>query len=131
MSHCIRHYEEPMEAECRTCGRPFCGRCLVFAFGPNKPPYCVGCALTASGVRNQHRVPVAAPAKPTVDKRAVRAQKKADRIEAKLQRKAAKHEKDAAAQEQAAVRTSSVPAPARLVTPSSRFTKPGSDPVIS
>lgn len=52
MNHCLRHYEEPTAAVCRSCKGPFCTRCLVFSFGPKKPPYCVGCALIASGVRN-------------------------------------------------------------------------------
>jgi hypothetical protein len=37
---------------CRTCGWDFCGECLVYSFGPNKPAYCMSCALTASGVRS-------------------------------------------------------------------------------
>jgi hypothetical protein len=52
VNHCIRHFEEPVAGVCRTCQRPFCDRCLVFSFGPKKPPYCVSCALNASGVRN-------------------------------------------------------------------------------
>lgn len=52
MNHCLRHFEEPTAAVCRSCEGPFCTRCLVFSFGPKKPPYCVGCALIASGVRN-------------------------------------------------------------------------------
>jgi hypothetical protein len=52
VNHCIRHFEEPVAGVCRTCQRPFCDRCLVFSFGPRKPPYCVACALNASGVRN-------------------------------------------------------------------------------
>ena len=61
MNHCVRHFEESMEATCRTCGAPFCGRCLVFAFGPKKPPYCIGCALSAGGVRNNYRPVSVAP----------------------------------------------------------------------
>ena len=52
MNHCVRHYEEPVVDHCRTCHRPYCSRCLVYSFGPKKPPFCVGCALSASGVRN-------------------------------------------------------------------------------
>lgn len=55
MHHCLRHQEEPAAAECRTCRGTFCNRCLVFAFGPKKPPYCVGCALHASGIRTGSR----------------------------------------------------------------------------
>lgn len=55
MNHCLRHYEESVAGHCRSCGQPFCSRCLVYAFGPKKPPYCVGCALYASGVRSGTR----------------------------------------------------------------------------
>jgi hypothetical protein len=79
MAHCIRHYEEPFVANCRACGSSFCGRCLVFSFGPRKPPYCVGCALTASGVRNNSKkvvVAAAAPPPPKAD-RSTRREKRA------------------------------------------------------
>ena len=95
MAHCIRHYEEPVVALCRTCAQAYCGRCLVFAFGPKKPPYCVGCALTASGVRSRNRNPVPPPSAdpdnvaPT-DKRVERAQQRAAKVEAKASAKAAK-----------------------------------------
>ncbi len=62
MSHCLRHVEEPLADHCRSCGHPFCTRCLVWAFGATKPPYCVGCALSASGVRPGARPPVVARA---------------------------------------------------------------------
>ena len=51
MGYCLRHMEEPSTASCRSCNGSYCARCLVFAFGPKKPPYCVGCALHVSGVR--------------------------------------------------------------------------------
>ena len=95
MNHCLRHYEEPIEAVCRACHHPFCSRCLVYSFGPKKPPYCVGCALHASGIRNGTRV-VAAPDLPppetvpalspatevqtgAVDRRTERAMRRAER----------------------------------------------------
>ena len=60
MHYCLRHMEEPSSAQCRSCKGSFCSRCLVYAFGPRKPPYCVGCALHASGVRSGSRqAPVA------------------------------------------------------------------------
>ena len=37
---------------CRHCGGWYCNECLVFSFGPNKPPYCIACALAAAGVRS-------------------------------------------------------------------------------
>ena len=55
MEYCLRHMEEPSTASCRSCRGSYCARCLVFAFGPKKPPYCVGCALHASGVRTGSR----------------------------------------------------------------------------
>src|SRR5690606_34546969 len=52
---CLRHMEEPSTGECRSCHGTYCSRCLVYSFGPKKPPFCVGCALVASGVRNSAR----------------------------------------------------------------------------
>lgn len=49
---CVKHQFEEAEAMCRHCGDWFCSECLVYSFGPNKPPFCVGCALAASGVRS-------------------------------------------------------------------------------
>jgi len=49
---CAKHQFEPAEDVCRTCGWDFCGECLVYAFGADKPPYCLSCALAASGVRS-------------------------------------------------------------------------------
>ena len=37
---------------CRHCGDWFCSECLVYSFGPKKPPFCVACALAAAGVRS-------------------------------------------------------------------------------
>lgn len=55
MHYCLRHMEEPSSAQCRSCKGTFCSRCLVYSFGPRKPPYCVGCALHASGIRSGSR----------------------------------------------------------------------------
>ncbi len=41
---CARHQFEAAEDVCRSCGHDFCGECLVYAFGANKPPYCLSCA---------------------------------------------------------------------------------------
>jgi hypothetical protein len=119
VNHCMRHYEETVAGHCRSCGQPFCSRCLVYAFGPKKPPYCVGCALYASGVRSGTRhvaapvvqqvlevpeteispsavpgtvgLPVAAVgAVPVQDKRAERAYRRAQRTAEKQAVKAAK-----------------------------------------
>jgi hypothetical protein len=48
---CIEHPHEPAEGLCRQCGAAHCGDCLVYPFGPTKPPYCVPCAVQASGLR--------------------------------------------------------------------------------
>ena len=55
MNYCLRHTEEPTTGECRSCHGSYCARCLVYSFGPKKPPFCVGCALRASGVRSGAR----------------------------------------------------------------------------
>lgn len=91
MSHCLRHYEEPPAGICRTCQQAFCTRCLVWSFGPKKPPFCVACALRASGVRPSHRTAVGGgaaggaevPAEAPVDKRLARAERRAERDAAK------------------------------------------------
>lgn len=98
MNHCVRHYEESMAGTCRSCQAPFCSRCLVYAFGPKKPPYCIGCALNAGGVRNGYKVtpmapmaadPAAGPSVPatTIDRKAEKAAAKAA---AKAEKAAAK-----------------------------------------
>lgn len=48
---CYKHGFEASQDSCRHCGLAFCAECLVYSFGPNKPPYCISCALGASGVR--------------------------------------------------------------------------------
>jgi hypothetical protein len=49
---CEKHPFERMERNCRACGGEFCADCLVYSYGPKKPPYCVNCALSAAGVRS-------------------------------------------------------------------------------
>lgn len=78
MNHCARHYEEMMAGTCRSCGAAFCDRCLVYAFGPKKPPFCIGCALHTSGVRQGYKVaPTVAQVSGPADRRAAKAAKKA------------------------------------------------------
>jgi hypothetical protein len=50
---CVKHSFETAAGVCRQCQNPYCSECLVFAFGENKPPYCVTCALNVAGVRHQ------------------------------------------------------------------------------
>lgn len=120
MTHCVRHYEEPMEARCRACQRTFCSRCLVYSFGPNKPPYCVGCALSASGVRSTKLAHASAPPPDEevgTDRRTERAARRAAKAEARAMRKAAKRGEV----EETPERTSAVPAPRELTIPASRY----------
>lgn len=66
MAHiCQVHPYEVAEGLCRSCGGPFCADCLVYPFGPVKPPYCVPCAVTASGVRTTARNPTVVVPKET------------------------------------------------------------------
>ena len=82
---CVKHTFDTAHANCRQCGQSYCTTCLVYAFGPSKPPYCVKCAIGAAGVRSN-----AAP-RPIRSKAEVReiqrAQARAAKEEAK-QRKA-------------------------------------------
>jgi hypothetical protein len=52
---CNRHSFELAENVCCRCGLPFCHDCLVYPRGPKKPPFCVGCAISAAGVRSSAR----------------------------------------------------------------------------
>ncbi|MEZ5143092.1 MAG: hypothetical protein R2726_11330 [Acidimicrobiales bacterium] len=76
---CLEHQFEPAEDSCRTCGHPFCNECLVYAFGPSEPPYCLSCALAAAGVRSN------AGRRPAMSRRDMRRKQR----EAKKARKAA------------------------------------------
>jgi hypothetical protein len=48
---CVKHVFEGAQAGCATCGGQFCDECLVYAFGPKKPPLCIQCAVAAAGIR--------------------------------------------------------------------------------
>jgi hypothetical protein len=67
---CYVHGFELAENHCRNCGMQFCSECLVYAFGANKPPYCISCALAASGVRSN------AARRPTLSKREIKRMEK-------------------------------------------------------
>ncbi len=114
MTHCMRHYEEPVMGYCKDCGRPFCNRCLVFPFGDDKPPYCIACAIANSGVRNSGKKYVVAQAAPR--------QSWAERSQARSTKRALKK---ASRQQQPILagddRSSTVPVPKGLPTPASRF----------
>jgi hypothetical protein len=49
--YCNKHPFEKATAACRSCAEMYCGDCLVYANGPEKPPYCVSCGLVVAGVR--------------------------------------------------------------------------------
>ena len=48
---CLDHPYEPSVDLCGWCGDGFCGYCLVYSFGHDRPPYCRACAVEAAGVR--------------------------------------------------------------------------------
>src|SRR5438045_7854000 len=66
MDRCVRHPFELAEDGCARCGLLFCGECLVYSFGPKKPPFCIPCAVAAAGVRST------AGSRPAVTGRALR-----------------------------------------------------------
>ncbi len=55
MDSCNTHPFDTAADTCRLCKREYCESCLVYSFGPEKPPYCVPCALEAAGVRRGGR----------------------------------------------------------------------------
>lgn len=81
MESCGKHPHAVGVAICRRCGGPWCRDCLVYAFGPKKPPYCMSCAMVAGGVRT-------ASTRPPMPKREMKARMKAARQEAKADAKA-------------------------------------------
>jgi hypothetical protein len=52
---CEVHPFDQADDTCRSCKRDHCSSCLVYPYGPRKPPYCVACALEAAGVRRPRR----------------------------------------------------------------------------
>ena len=49
---CERHLFDQAIDLCARCGAEFCNDCLVYSFGPKKPPFCLPCAVEAAGVRS-------------------------------------------------------------------------------
>src|SRR5687768_6688298 len=82
MDSCAKHPHEAGVAICRRCGDAWCKDCLVYAFGDKKPPFCMGCAMVAGGVRT-------AGARPAMPRRELKALQKAVKAEAKGAAKAA------------------------------------------
>jgi hypothetical protein len=58
-AQCAKHHFDRAVGLCGHCGLTFCAACLVYAHGPDKPPYCIPCALTAGGVRRASTAPKA------------------------------------------------------------------------
>ena len=83
MDSCGKHPHEVGSAICRRCGGAWCRDCLIYAFGPKKPPFCMSCAMVAGGVRT-------ASTRPPMPRRQMKAQMKAAKAEAKAAAKAAK-----------------------------------------
>jgi hypothetical protein len=69
-NRCAKHLFEGAEDFCGKCGLEFCGECLVYAFGPKKPPLCIPCAVQAAGIR------ASAGNRPSVDKGEMKRMKK-------------------------------------------------------
>jgi hypothetical protein len=76
MDSCAKHPHKRGSAICQRCGETWCAECLVYAFGAKKPPYCVGCAMFAGGVRS-------AATRPAMAKRELKARLKAAKVAAK------------------------------------------------
>jgi len=70
MESCEKHSYERGVALCGRCGAAWCESCLVYAFGPNKPPYCKPCAMFAAGVRTSAD-------RPALSRRELKARRKA------------------------------------------------------
>ena len=112
MESCAKHPHERGVALCRRCGASWCGDCLVYAFGPKKPPYCMGCAMVAGGVRS-------AAARPAMSRKELKARRKQVRAAAKAPQAPEQVEPDGAPAEPepAVAMTEAAPdAPAPTVT---------------
>jgi hypothetical protein len=83
LDSCTKHPHEKGAALCRRCGHAWCTSCLVYSFGPKKPPYCMSCAMVAGGVKST-------AALPAMPKRQLKAQMRAMKAAAKAEAKAAK-----------------------------------------
>lgn len=88
MDSCAKHPHERGAGICRRCGDAWCNDCLIYAFGPKKPPYCMPCAMFAGGVRT-------AASRPALPKRQLKALQKAAKAEAKAAEKSGKQVREA------------------------------------
>jgi hypothetical protein len=85
LESCGKHPHEMGVALCRRCGYAWCSTCLVYSFGPKKPPFCMSCAMVAGGVRSN-------AALPAMPRKQLKAQMRALKAEAKAAAKGAKSE---------------------------------------
>ena len=76
LESCSKHPHEKGEALCRRCGHGWCSNCLVYAFGPKKPPYCMSCAMVAGGVKSAAAMPAMSKRQLKAQMRAMKAQQK-------------------------------------------------------
>ena len=87
LESCGKHPHEMGVALCRRCGGSWCSNCIVYAFGPKKPPFCMSCAMVAGGVRTSAPLPAMPRRMLKAQMKAIKGQAKA---EAKAEAKAAK-----------------------------------------
>lgn len=59
---CENHTFELAEDLCGSCGRAYCPECILYAYGPKKPPICRRCAIARAGIR-KHAAPTPAASK--------------------------------------------------------------------
>jgi hypothetical protein len=79
---CEIHPFEVADDRCGSCGRTYCRECIVYPFGPRKPPMCKACAITAAGIRkNAQRAPLATRRQ---IKRQIKARKKHEKQQSKV-----------------------------------------------
>jgi hypothetical protein len=90
LDSCTKHPHEAATALCGRCGHGWCSACLVFAHGPKKPAFCLGCAMVAGGVK-------CSGALPAMPKRELKARMKALKAAAKAEAKAGANAGQAAA----------------------------------
>ena len=76
LESCSKHPHEMGVALCRRCGQSWCSNCLVYSFGPKKPPFCMSCAMVAGGVRTNATLPA-------MPRRQLKAQMRAQKAAAK------------------------------------------------
>lgn len=56
---CENHNFEMADDICGQCGRDYCAECVVYPYGPKKPPLCKSCAIARAGIRKHAAAPPA------------------------------------------------------------------------